>query len=48
MWDNEYYKASNLLGNLLIEKGKYKEATNVYLEALRYNPADYDLYYNLI
>lgn len=43
----DYYKASNLLGDLLIENKKYKEATNVYLEALKYKPADYELYYNL-
>lgn len=43
----DYYKASNLLGDLLIENKKYKEATNVYLEALKYRTADYDMYYNL-
>ena len=43
----DFYKASNLLGELLIENQKYKEATNVYLEALKYRPADYEMYYNL-
>lgn len=40
-------KASMLLGDLLIEKGRYKEALNTYLEALKFKPDDYDLYYNL-
>ena len=26
---------------------RYKEAINVYMNALRYNPGNYDLYYNL-
>ena len=43
----DFYKASNLLGELLIENQKYKEATNVYLDALKYRPADYEMYYNL-
>lgn len=43
----DYIKASNLLGDLLIESERYKEAANVYLDALKYKNDDYDLYYNL-
>lgn len=43
----DYSKASIDLGDLLIEKQMYKEAANIYLEALKYNPVSYDLYYNL-
>ncbi len=40
-------KASELLGDILIEKEMYKEAVNVYQNALRYNPISYELNYNL-
>ncbi|MGN1269445.1 MAG: tetratricopeptide repeat protein [Clostridia bacterium] len=40
-------KASNLLGDILFEEERYKEAISVYMTALRYHPASYDLYYNL-
>lgn len=40
-------EASILLGEILIESEMYKEAANVYQEALRFNPVDYDIYYNL-
>ena len=43
----EYSQASLDLGDLLIEKQMYKEAANIYLEALKYSPVSYDLYYNL-
>lgn len=43
----EYDKATHLLGEILIEKEMYKEAVNVYQEALKYNPLNYDLNYNL-
>lgn len=43
----EYTKASILLGDILIEREMYKEAANLYQEALRYDPTNYDLYYNL-
>ncbi len=43
----EYEKASNLLGELLFEEERYKEAISIYMTALRYHPASYDLYYNL-
>lgn len=40
-------KASELLGDILIEKEMYKEAVNVYQEALKFNPVSYELNYNL-
>ena len=43
----DYCEASLLLGDILIQKEMYKEATNIYQEALRHNPGNYDLYYNL-
>ena len=43
----EYYEATNLLGEILYSNERYKEAINVYMNALRYNPGNYDLYYNL-
>ena len=39
--------ASILLGEILIENEMYKEAVNVYQEALRFDQVNYDLYYNL-
>lgn len=43
----DYSQASLDLGDLLIEKQMYKEAANIYLEALKYSQVSYDLYYNL-
>ena len=43
----EYIKASELLGDILISKEMYKEAVNVYQDALRYNPVSFELNYNL-
>lgn len=43
----DYYKASELLGDILISKEMYKEAVNIYQEALKYNPISFDLNYNL-
>lgn len=43
----EYYKATNLLGEILFTSERYKEAINVYMNALRFNVGNYDLYYNL-
>ncbi len=43
----DYTEASILFGDILCEQEKFKEAINVYTEALRYKPDDYDLYYNL-
>ena len=43
----EMLEATNLLGEILLEQEKYKEAVNVYQEALRYNPTSYDINYNL-
>lgn len=43
----EYIEATNLLGEILCEQQKYKEAVSVYSAALKYNPSNYELYYNL-
>ena len=43
----DYEKATQLLGDILIQKEMYKEAVNIYQEALRYNPLSYDIHYNL-
>lgn len=43
----EYFKATELLGDILCDKGNYKEALSVYMNALRYNQGNYDLYYNI-
>ena len=43
----EMTQASILLGEILIENEKYKEAVNIYQEALKYDQVNYDLYYNL-
>ena len=40
-------EATNLLGEILIDQEKYKEAVNIYQEALKYNPVSYELNYNL-
>ncbi len=40
-------KASELLGSILIDQEKYKEAANIYIEALKYNPVNFELHYNL-
>lgn len=40
-------EASMLLGELLSEQERFKEAANVYQDALRYHSAEYDLYYSL-
>ena len=34
-------------GNLLMEKEKYKEAANAYIQAIKYNEENENLYYNL-
>ena len=34
----EYYEASSLLGEIFYSNERYKEAINVYMNALRYNP----------
>ncbi|MBR3614968.1 MAG: tetratricopeptide repeat protein [Clostridia bacterium] len=41
------YEASCLLGELLCEQERFKEAANVYNAALIYNPGEFELYYNL-
>ena len=43
----EMTDASMLLGEILIENEMYKEAVNVYQDALRFDQVNYDLYYNL-
>ncbi|MDO5556724.1 MAG: tetratricopeptide repeat protein [Clostridia bacterium] len=43
----EYKDASLLLGEMLYEDEKYKEAINIYMDALKYNPLEYELYYSL-
>ncbi len=43
----EYNSATELLGELLLEQEKYKEAVHVYMNGLKYNPASYELQYNL-
>lgn len=43
----DYYVASELLGGLLCEKENFKEAINVYMNALAYNPNNWDIYYNM-
>lgn len=43
----EYLNATNLLGDILCEQERYKEAVSVYSAALKYNPNDYDLYYSI-
>ena len=40
-------QASLLLGDILIDKEMYKEAVNVYQEALKYHPTSYELNYDL-
>ena len=43
----DMYEATELLGDILISKEMYKEAVNVYQEALKYNPVSYEINYNL-
>lgn len=43
----DYLQASMLLGDILYNEERFKEATQVYTEALKYNPTNYDIYYNL-
>ena len=43
----EYTEATVALGDLLIEKEDYKEAVNIYTEALKYSPTSFELNYNL-
>lgn len=43
----DYYEASELLGKLLCEQENFKEAINVYTNALRYNKDNFEIYYNL-
>lgn len=43
----DYVKASILLGDILINKEMYKEALNIYNEALKYDESNYELNYSL-
>ena len=43
----DYLKASSLLGEILLEDERYKEAASVFLDAIKYEKENYDLYYNL-
>ncbi len=43
----DYYKATELLGDILLTKEMYKEAVNVYQDALKYNLLSFELNYNL-
>lgn len=43
----ELIEATQLLGDIYCEQERYKEAVNLYNEALKYHPASYDLYYDL-
>ena len=40
-------EATMLLGEILCEQERFKEAANVYQDALKYHSAEYDLYYSL-
>ena len=43
----EYINATMLLGDILSSQERYKEALNIYTNALKYSPNNYDLYYNM-
>ena len=43
----ELYEANRILGELLLERGNFKEATYLYSEAIKHNEDKPDLYYNL-
>ena len=43
----DYLEATMLLGEILCEQERFKEAANVYQDALKYHSAEYDLYYSL-
>ena len=43
----EYINATMLLGDILSNQERYKEALNVYTAGLKYSPNNYDLYYNM-
>ena len=43
----DYIKATLLLGDILCEKESYKEALSIYMEGLKHNPNNYEIYYNM-
>ena len=43
----DYLKATLLLGDILCEKENYKEALSIYMDGLKHNPDNYEIYYNM-
>lgn len=43
----EYIKATMLLGDIYCEREMYKETINLYMDSLKYNQDNYELYYNM-
>ena len=43
----ELNESNKMLADLYLEKEKYKEAINIYIQAIKYNSEDAKLYYNL-
>ena len=43
----DYIKATLLLGDILCEKENYKEALSIYMDGSKYNPNNYEIYYNM-
>ena len=43
----EYINATLLLGDILCDKGEYKEALNIYSGGLKYSPNNYELLYSM-
>ena len=43
----DYLEATLLLGDILYEEERFKEAVSVYMMSLRYHPTEYEIYYNL-
>ncbi len=43
----DFHEANIMLGDLLIEKECFKDAINVYTQAIKYNEDNMELYYNL-
>ncbi len=42
-----HIQATLLLGNILYDEERFKEAVSVYMAAMQYNPLEYELYYNI-
>ncbi|MCL2341950.1 MAG: tetratricopeptide repeat protein [Firmicutes bacterium] len=43
----EIYEAAEMLGNLYLEKERFNEALDLYMQALKIYPDKYEIYYNL-